>query len=36
MAAGDPQDHTAKFTKELVPGLGTHMPGGQGGGEDVA
>ena len=36
MAAGDPQDHTAKFTEELVPGLGTDSSGSQGGGKDVA
>ena len=35
MAAGDPQDHTAKFTQELVPGLGADTPGGQGDREDV-
>ena len=36
MAAGDPQDDTAKFTKELVPGFDTDLPGSQGGGKDVA
>ena len=36
MAAGDPQDHTAKFTEEFVPGLGTDPSGSQGGGKDVA
>ena len=36
MAAGDPQNHTAKLTEELVPGLGTDSSGSQGGGKDVA